>query len=156
VINIPKMIVSTNEREVRARHHASGTPHRVAIAIPPLAFRLLVRRLVSMLSVLVVSQDSRFLDCVDHALQGEGMRAVSLHDAAMEMAEKGFRPRAIVVDPLVLLEPGGGELVGCLAGSPALAAVPILSISSAAQRVEIAELLDTLRRLEEGGEHAYG
>jgi hypothetical protein len=82
------------------------------------------------------------------------MRAVSFHDAAMEMAEKGFRPRAIVVDPSVLLEPGGGELVGYLAGSPA-AALPIISISSAAQRVEIAELIDTLRQLEDSDKRAY-
>ncbi len=108
-----------------------------------------------MLSVLVVSQDSGFLDCVNHALQGEGMWAVSFHDAATEMAEKGFRPRAIVIDPAVLLDPGGDEFVRYLAGSPA-AAIPVFSISSVARRVELAELLDTLRRLEEGGEHAYG
>lgn len=109
-----------------------------------------------MRSVLVVSQDSRFLDCVVNALRGEGMRAVSFKGAAMETTERGFRPRAIVLDPAVLLEPGGDELVRFLSGSPALAAVPVFSISSAAKRVELAELLCTLRRLEEGGKRAYG
>ena len=108
-----------------------------------------------MLSVLVVSQDPEFLDCVSHALQCEGMWAVSSQDATREMAETGFRPRAIVVDPAVLLAPGGDELVRYLSDSPS-AAIPVFSISSAAKRVELAELLDALRRLEEGGEHAYG
>ncbi|OFX20240.1 MAG: hypothetical protein A2V77_16690 [Anaeromyxobacter sp. RBG_16_69_14] len=84
------------------------------------------------------------------------MRAVSFKGAAMETTERGFRPRAIVLDPAVLLEPGGDELVRFLSGSPALAAVPVFSISSAAKRVELAELLCTLRRLEEGGKRAYG
>jgi hypothetical protein len=83
------------------------------------------------------------------------MWAVCSQDAAKEMAEVGYRPRAIVVDPAVLLEPGGGELVRYLSDSPA-AAIPVFSISSAAKRVELAELLDALRRLEGGGEHAYG
>ncbi len=109
-----------------------------------------------MRSVLVVSQDSRFLDCVVNALRGEGMRAVSFEGAAMETTERGVRPRAIVLDPAVLLEPGGDELVRFLSGSPALAAVPVFSISSAAKRVELAELLCALRRLGGGVERAYG
>ena len=100
-----------------------------------------------MLSVLIVSQDSRFLDCVDDALQSEGMRAVSLENAPREFTEKGLQPRAVVVDPAVLLEPRGDELARYLAGSAALATVPVLSISSAARRVELAELLSSLHRL---------
>jgi hypothetical protein len=103
-----------------------------------------------MLSVMVVSRDSRFLDCVGDALQGAGMRAVAFKDAMTEIAEKGFRPRAVVVDPAVLLELRGDELVRYFAESPALAGVPILSISSAAKRVEIASLLGILHQLEEG------
>jgi hypothetical protein len=102
-----------------------------------------------MLSVLIVSHDLRFLDCVDHALQSEGMRAVSLENAPREIAEKGFRPRAVVVDPAVLLEPRGGEVARYLAGSAALAAVPVLSISSAARRVELEDLLGALHRLQQ-------
>ena len=113
-----------------------------------------------MRSVVVVSQDSRFLDCVVNALRGQGMRAVSFEAAAeaaaLETADRGFRPRAIVLDPAVLLEPGGDELVRYFSGSTALAAVPVFSISSAAKRVELAELLCALRRLGEGGERAYG
>jgi hypothetical protein len=106
-----------------------------------------------MLSVLIVSQDSRFLDCVSDALQSEGMWAVSLKTAA---EDKGFHPRAIVVDPAVLLEPHGDRLAKYLASSPATAAIPVLSVSSASKRVEIVELLETLHRLEEDAEPAWG
>ena len=101
-----------------------------------------------MLSVLIVSQDSRFLDCVGNALHGEGMSA-----ATTAIAEKGLRPQAIVVDPAVLLEPHGAELVRYLGGSPT---VPVFSISSVAKRIELAGLLSTLRRLDEGDERACG
>jgi hypothetical protein len=76
------------------------------------------------------------------------MRTVSLEDAPREIAEKGFRPRAVVVDPAVLLEPNGGELARYLAGSAALTAIPVLSISSAARRVELEDLLGALHRLQ--------
>jgi hypothetical protein len=111
-----------------------------------------------MLSVMVVSRDSRFLDCVGDALQGEGMWAVCIEKsgAVMDVVQRGYRPEAIVVDPAAVLEPGAGELVRYFAESPVLAGVPLFSISSAAKRVEVAGLLDTLRRLEGGGEHAYG
>ncbi len=111
-----------------------------------------------MLSVMVVSRDSRFLDCVSDALQGEGMWATCIEKVGtvLKVVQRGYRPRAVVVDPAIVLEPGAGELVGYFAESPALAGVPVFSISSAAKRVEIAGLLDALRRLERGGEHAYG
>ena len=107
-----------------------------------------------MLSVLVVSHDSRFLDCVGNALQGEGMSAVCIEKigTVVEVMQRG-QPGAIVVDPATVLEPGAGELVRYLSASPGL---PVFSISSAAKRVELAELLGALHRLEEGGERAYG
>ncbi len=110
-----------------------------------------------MLSVMVVSRNSRFLDCVGDALQGEGMRATCIEKVGtvLKVVQRGYRPRAVVVDPAIVLEPGAGELVRYLSDSPA-AAIPVFSISSAAKRVELAELLDALRRLEGGGEHAYG
>ena len=111
-----------------------------------------------MLSVLVVSRSSRFLDCVGNALQGEGMSAVCSEKigTVVEVVQRGYRPGAIVVDPATVLEPGAGELVRYLSGSPGLAAVPVFSISSAAKRVELAELLGALRRFEEDDERAYG
>ena len=108
-----------------------------------------------MLSVLVVSQDSRFLDCVGNAIQGEGMSAVCIEKiGAVEVVQRGYRPGAIVVDPTTVLEPGGDELVRYLSDLPGLADVPVFSISSAATRVELADLLGALRRLEEGDERA--
>ncbi len=103
-----------------------------------------------MLSVLVVGQD-RFLGRLGDVLQDEGMRAVCVGeiDAAMEAVEQGFRPGAIVVDPATVLEPGGGELVRYLAGSPALAAVPVFSISGVMKRLDLAELVATLRECEQ-------
>ncbi len=108
-----------------------------------------------MLPVLVVSQDSRLLECVENALRRQGMWAVSLKDAAQVTAEGGFRPRAIVVDPAALLEPGSDKLVRCLAALPALTGIPAFSVSSAAKRDELAWLLGALHRLEEGDESPY-
>lgn len=101
-----------------------------------------------MLPVLIVSQDSRFLDCVENALGREGMWAVSLKNAAREITQRGFRPRAIVVDPAALLESRGAELARYLGSYSDLATAAIFSISSAAKRVEVADLIGALRRLE--------
>lgn len=102
-----------------------------------------------MLPVLIMSQDSRFLDCVEDALRREGMWAVSLRNAAHEITQRGFRPRAIVVDPAALLEARGAELAGYLGSHPDLSTASIFSVSSAARRVEVADLVGALRRLEE-------
>ena len=110
--------------------------------------------MVAMLSVLVVSQDSRFLDCLGSALRGARMRAVYVEDAAIEIAENGFRPQAIVIDLATVLEPGGAELVRYLARSSALAAVTVFSISAAMKRLELAGLLGTLHRLGRDGSRA--
>jgi len=83
------------------------------------------------------------------------MRAVYVEDAAVEIAENGFRPQAIVIDPATVLEPGGAERVRYLAVSPVLAAVPVFSISAAMKRLELAGLLGTLRRLGQDGSRAY-
>lgn len=102
-----------------------------------------------MTSVLIVSQDPRFLDRLGAALQHEGMLAVCVEqpDAVVRVAQEGLRPRAIVVDPDAVLEPGGGELVRLLIGSPMLAPVPIFSISAAVKRLELARLIGELRLL---------
>lgn len=102
----------------------------------------------SMFSVLIVSQDPRFLDCVENALRREGITAVSLLSSAKEINARRFRPRAIVVDPAAVLESRGGELARCLGSYSGLAAAPIFSISSAAKRVEVADLIGALHRLE--------
>jgi hypothetical protein len=101
-----------------------------------------------MLPVLIVSQDSRFLDCVGNALEREGMWAVSVKNAAREVAKRGFRARAIVVDPAALLESRGAELARYLCSYSILTTAPVFSISSAAKRVELVELLGELHRLQ--------
>ena len=77
------------------------------------------------------------------------MWAVSPKSAPKEIAERGFRPRAIVVDPAALLESRGAEVVRYLSRYSALTAASVFSISSAATRTEVADLLDALHRLEE-------
>jgi hypothetical protein len=105
-----------------------------------------------MSSVLVLSEDARFLERLGNSLHAEGLSAVCLDRMAelLEIVEDGFCPEAIVVDPALVLEPGGGELVRCLTGSPVLAAVPVFSISSVMKRMELQGLVKTLRRLDRG------
>ena len=102
-------------------------------------------------SVLVVSQDSRFLDHLGESLRNEGMLTVCVKqaDAVMEIVEEGFRPNAVVVEPRAVLEPGGSELVQYLTRSPALASIPIFSISGVVKRLEMETLIAGLRRLGE-------
>jgi DNA-binding response OmpR family regulator len=105
-------------------------------------------------SVLVISEDRPLLDRLGDALQNEGMWAVCVNElaGAVEALREGFRPEAIVLDPALALEPGGGELVLHLTATPGLAGVPVLAISSPLRRRATDALVTRLRQLAVCGE----
>ncbi len=121
------------------------------MTLQPLRIDIAIVVSVAMPSVLVVSQDSRFLDHLGASLRNAGMLTVCVKqaDAVMEIVEEGFRPNAVVVEPGAVLEPGGSELVQYLTRSPALASIPIFSISGVVKRLEMETLIAGLRRLGE-------
>ena len=109
-----------------------------------------------MLSVLVVSPAPRFLEALGGVLRDAGMWAVCVErvDDAMQAVATGFRPQAVVVDPTAVLERGGDVLCGYLAGCSALDKVPVLSVSGAVRRREVAGLLARLCELGDGASRA--
>ena len=108
-----------------------------------------------MLSVLVVSPASRFLELVSGILGEAGVWAVCVGEVgeAIHAVRSGFRPDAVVIDPAAVLERGGDVLSGHLARWPALSGIPVFSISAAVGRHEVAGLLG---RLGELGPRAHG